>query len=169
MACSCRKNRSSFSDPANENSMTATINLPSSLASDLTTPRSSTSLISTFCCNQHFVSRCCPVRQLLTLSGILSGLPSAQDIPVSYTIQGMPGTAVTDETGRYTVEAYPGENVVIIAPTQEGYTATPTQYVFSPACFSGLDLNFEYAATFSRVSPTIAAQRRPSSSISLRT
>lgn len=169
MACNCRQNRSSFSAPANVDSMTATINLPSSLASNGTTPLSSTSLASTFFCNQQFVSRCCPVRQLLTLSGILSGLPSVVNIPVSYTIQGMPGTAVTDEAGRYTVEAYPGESVVITAPTQAGYTATPTQYFFSPACFSGLDLNFEYAAAFSRISPTMAALNRPTSSISLRT
>lgn len=168
MACNCRQNRSNFSATANVDSMTATINLPSSLASNGTTPLSSTSLTSTACWKQRFISRCCPVRQLLTLSGILSGLPSAENIPVSYTIQGMPGTATTDGAGRYTVEAYPGENVVITAPILAGYTAMPAQYLFSPACFSSLDLNFEYAAAVSEISSLMVGRQRPSPSISLK-
>ncbi len=84
------------------------------------------------------------VRQTQVLSGSLLGLPTAAGIAVPFTVNGMPDTALTDATGRYSIEAFACEAVMIAAPLVTGFTAAPPQYAFDPVCFSRPDLDFHY-------------------------
>jgi LPXTG-motif cell wall-anchored protein len=81
----------------------------------------------------------------INVGGRVTGLPNNSGVVVNYTVNGAPGSVVTDANGIYLLPPVPyGADVVIFAPTATGYTATPTIYTLLNVVADNLNNNFNF-------------------------
>ena len=83
---------------------------------------------------------------VFTVSGTVFGLPSVAGTTVDYTIDGVPGSTVTNANGDYAIIVPPHADIIVTPRTQLGYLAIPTSYAFMDLIGSLTDKHFAYVS-----------------------
>ncbi len=102
-----------------------------------------------------------PIPVNVTLSGTVFGLADVAGVTISYTINGVAGSTVTDAFGNYSIEVPEGADVVITAATVAEFTVMPTHYSISDVTEDISQLDFYYISNTAEITLTRATSVLP--------